>query len=84
MQHTVPRSRRQQSASIRLQHMMPRRRRQQPACSIPCGFTDAGLPVGAQLCGGKYDDARVLRAAHAYLAEHPARFPAVPDPAETA
>ena len=28
MQHTVPRSRRQQPASIRLQHMMPRRRRQ--------------------------------------------------------
>ncbi|ETX13593.1 amidase [Roseivivax halodurans JCM 10272] len=57
---------------------------QQPCCSVPCGFTDAGLPVGFQLCGGKYDDVRVLRAAHAYLAEHPARFPTVPDPAETA
>ncbi|SFD88636.1 amidase [Roseivivax sediminis] len=57
---------------------------QQPAASIPCGFTAEGLPVGFQLAGGKYDDRRVLRAAAAYLNAHPARFPTVPDPAETA
>ncbi|KAA9007031.1 amidase [Histidinibacterium aquaticum] len=57
---------------------------QQPACSVPCGFTDAGLPVGFQLAGGKYDDIRILRAAHAYIEAHPPRFPAVPDPAQTA
>ncbi|ETW11902.1 amidase [Roseivivax marinus] len=57
---------------------------QQPAASIPCGFTAEGLPVGLQLAGGKYDDRRVLRAAAAYLNAHPARFPTVPDPAETA
>ncbi|MWD26788.1 amidase [Aquicoccus sp. SCR17] len=57
---------------------------QQPAASVPCGFTDEGLPVGFQLAGGKHDDVRVLRAAHAYLQAHPPRFPTVPDPAETA
>ncbi|HET7315327.1 amidase [Salinisphaera sp.] len=54
----------------------------QPACSIPCGFTDAGLPVGFQLAGGKFDDVRVLRAANAYMDAHPARLPTVPDPAQ--
>ncbi len=55
---------------------------QQPAASIPCGFTDTGLPVGFQLAGGKFDDVRVLRAANAYMDAHPARFPTVPNPAE--
>ena len=55
---------------------------QQPAASVPCGFTDQGLPVGFQLAGGKFDDVRVLRACHAYMSAHPPRFPAVPDPAE--
>lgn len=57
---------------------------QQPAASIPCGLTDEGLPVGFQLAGGKHDDVRVLRAAHAFMAAHPPRFPTVPDPAEMA
>jgi aspartyl-tRNA(Asn)/glutamyl-tRNA(Gln) amidotransferase subunit A len=56
---------------------------QQPAASIPCGFTDAGLPVGFQLAGGKFDDIRVLRACNAYLDAHPARFPSAPNPIET-
>ncbi|MBZ9559120.1 MULTISPECIES: amidase [unclassified Modicisalibacter] len=55
---------------------------QQPAASIPCGFTASGLPVGFQLAGGKFDDVRVLRACHAYMEAHPARHPAVPDPAQ--
>ncbi|MEM8562899.1 MAG: amidase [Pseudomonadota bacterium] len=37
-----------------------------PAISLPCGFTDQGLPVGLQLAGRPFDDALVLRAAHAY------------------
>jgi aspartyl-tRNA(Asn)/glutamyl-tRNA(Gln) amidotransferase subunit A len=53
---------------------------QQPAASVPCGFTDDGLPVGFQLAGGKHDDARVLRACHAFMAAYPARFPDCPDP----
>lgn len=55
---------------------------QQPAASVPCGFTDAGLPVGFQLAGGKFDDIRVLRACHAFMEAHPVRFPSVPDPAQ--
>ncbi len=57
---------------------------QQPAASIPCGFTSRGLPVSAQIAGGKFDDVRVLRAAHAFLEAHPPRFPAIPDPSERA
>lgn len=45
---------------------------QQPAISIPCGFTAAGLPVGLQIVGRKYEDALVLAAAHAYQQAAPA------------
>ena len=38
---------------------------QQPAASVPCGFTEAGLPVGIQIVGRHGDDARVLLASHA-------------------
>ena len=37
-----------------------------PAISVPCGFTDEGLPIGLQLAGRWWDEAMVLRAAHAY------------------
>lgn len=53
---------------------------QQPAASVPCGFTDEGLPVGFQLAGGKHDDIRVLRVAHAFMEAYPARYPSVPNP----
>jgi aspartyl-tRNA(Asn)/glutamyl-tRNA(Gln) amidotransferase subunit A len=36
-----------------------------PAISLPCGFTD-GLPIGLQLVGRPFDEATVLRVAHAY------------------
>ncbi len=41
---------------------------QQPACSIPCGLTSDGRPVGLQIIGPRGDDARVLAAAAAYAA----------------
>jgi aspartyl-tRNA(Asn)/glutamyl-tRNA(Gln) amidotransferase subunit A len=39
---------------------------QQPACTIPCGRTRDGLPIGLQLVGPMFGDALVLRAARAY------------------
>ncbi|MDR5904991.1 amidase [Franzmannia qiaohouensis] len=57
---------------------------QQPAASVPCGFTDKGLPVGFQLAGGKFDDVRVLRACHAFMEQHPPRFPTMPNPIQQA
>jgi aspartyl-tRNA(Asn)/glutamyl-tRNA(Gln) amidotransferase subunit A len=44
---------------------------QQPACSIPCGFTADGLPVGLQIVGPKFGDDMVLRAARAYETANP-------------
>jgi aspartyl-tRNA(Asn)/glutamyl-tRNA(Gln) amidotransferase subunit A len=43
---------------------------QQPAASIPCGLTQAGLPVGLHIVGPKYADALVLRAARAFESVH--------------
>lgn len=40
-----------------------------PAISIPCGFTDDGLPVGLQLVGRHHGEAELLRAAAALEAE---------------
>lgn len=39
---------------------------QQPACSVPCGFTSDGLPVGLQIVAPSYREDLVLRAAHAF------------------
>ena len=38
----------------------------QPTISVPCGFTDEGMPIGMQLAGRQWQEATVLRAAHAY------------------
>ena len=37
-----------------------------PAVSVPCGFSADGLPLAFQIGGRAFDDAQVLRAAHAY------------------
>jgi aspartyl-tRNA(Asn)/glutamyl-tRNA(Gln) amidotransferase subunit A len=44
---------------------------QQPACTIPCGLTNDGLPIGLQLVGPMFADALVLRAARSYEQRHP-------------
>jgi amidase len=36
-----------------------------PAISVPCAFTDSGLPVGLQIVGRHNDDLGVLQLAHA-------------------
>ena len=42
-----------------------------PATSVPCGFTDAGLPVGLQIVGKRAADSLVLRAAAAFERARP-------------
>jgi aspartyl-tRNA(Asn)/glutamyl-tRNA(Gln) amidotransferase subunit A len=37
-----------------------------PALSVPCGFSDGGLPIGLQLVGRPFDERTVLRAGHTY------------------
>jgi aspartyl-tRNA(Asn)/glutamyl-tRNA(Gln) amidotransferase subunit A len=37
-----------------------------PAISIPCGFTEAGLPIGLQIIGPHWAEARILQVAHVY------------------
>jgi amidase len=37
-----------------------------PAISVPCGFTEEGLPVGVQIVGRHQDDLGVLQLAYAF------------------
>ncbi len=37
-----------------------------PAITVPCGFSEAGMPFGLQLAGKPFDELTVLRAAYAY------------------
>ncbi|MGH7353704.1 MAG: amidase [Candidatus Rokuibacteriota bacterium] len=48
-----------------------------PACSVPCGLTGQGLPIGMQFVGRPFDEATVLRAADAWqrLSDWHARRP---------
>jgi aspartyl-tRNA(Asn)/glutamyl-tRNA(Gln) amidotransferase subunit A len=48
-----------------------------PGLTVPCGFTPAGLPLGLQILGRPFDEARILRLASAYQAatDHHERAP---------
>ena len=37
-----------------------------PAISVPCGFTQSGLPLGLQLAGKPFEEETVIRAAYTY------------------
>ncbi|WP_342627112.1 amidase [Nguyenibacter vanlangensis] len=39
---------------------------EQPAAAINCGYTQAGLPIGLQIAGRRFDDIGVLRLARAW------------------
>jgi aspartyl-tRNA(Asn)/glutamyl-tRNA(Gln) amidotransferase subunit A len=41
-----------------------------PGLSLPCGFTRAGLPIGLQLMGRPFDEAKLLRIGRAFEREH--------------
>ena len=34
--------------------------------SVPCGFTQEGLPIGLQLIGGHFQEEKILRTAYAF------------------
>ena len=50
-----------------------------PAMSVPCGFTQAGLPIGLQLIGRPFEEQLLFQAAHGYEAVSPSlhRKPAI-------
>jgi aspartyl-tRNA(Asn)/glutamyl-tRNA(Gln) amidotransferase subunit A len=37
-----------------------------PTISVPCGFTNSGLPIGLQISGAPFAESTVLSLAHAY------------------
>jgi aspartyl-tRNA(Asn)/glutamyl-tRNA(Gln) amidotransferase subunit A len=53
-------------AMLRPRNTMPFNVLGLPAISVPCGFTEAGLPIGLQIAGHAFDEAGVLRVAEAY------------------
>ncbi len=48
---------------------------EQPAASINCGYTEAGLPIGLQIVGHRFDDLGVLQLSRWYEARRPAQRP---------
>ncbi|MFW6107342.1 MAG: Asp-tRNA(Asn)/Glu-tRNA(Gln) amidotransferase subunit GatA [bacterium] len=50
-----------------------------PGLSLPCGFTEAGLPIGLQLLGRPFDELGLLQVARAYerTTEHHRQRPAL-------
>lgn len=42
-----------------------------PGINVPCGFSSKGLPIGLQLIGKHFDEARLLNVAHAYQTAYP-------------
>ena len=42
-----------------------------PAASIPCGFSEDGLPIGLHVIGQVGDEASILQASHAFEVAHP-------------
>ncbi len=48
---------------------------EQPSASINCGWTQAGLPIGLQITGPRFDDLGVLQVAAAWERLRPAQRP---------
>ncbi|WP_373501980.1 Asp-tRNA(Asn)/Glu-tRNA(Gln) amidotransferase subunit GatA [Desulfococcus sp.] len=51
-----------------------------PGMSVPCGFSDEGLPIGLQIMGNHFDEETLLRVAYAFeqATEFHLRKPALP------
>jgi aspartyl-tRNA(Asn)/glutamyl-tRNA(Gln) amidotransferase subunit A len=41
-----------------------------PGLSVPCGFTRSGLPIGLQILGRHFEEARILQIGRAFEREH--------------
>lgn len=48
---------------------------EQPSASVPCGFSDDGLPIGLQITGHRHDDIGVLQICRAWEQMRPALPP---------
>ena len=44
-----------------------------PAITVPCGFSEAGLPIGLQFIGRPWEESNIFRIAHAYEGVSPSR-----------
>jgi aspartyl-tRNA(Asn)/glutamyl-tRNA(Gln) amidotransferase subunit A len=53
-------------AGARMRNAMPFNVTGLPAISVPCGFTDDGLPIGLQFVGRAFDEATLLRVADGF------------------
>ena len=62
---------------------LPYNMSEQPAASINCGYTAAGLPIGLQIVGHRFDDLGVLQVARAYERMRPAQRAWPQPPART-
>lgn len=62
---------------------LPYNMSEQPAASVNCGYTRAGLPIGLQIAGARFDDLGVLRLARAWERMRPAQR-AWPQPPKSA
>jgi aspartyl-tRNA(Asn)/glutamyl-tRNA(Gln) amidotransferase subunit A len=48
-----------------------------PAISVPCGFTQAGLPIGLQILSNRFGEGTLLRLAEAYVQAFPVSSPPI-------
>ncbi|WP_164670124.1 Asp-tRNA(Asn)/Glu-tRNA(Gln) amidotransferase subunit GatA [Virgibacillus doumboii] len=50
-----------------------------PGISVPCGFSEKGLPIGLQIIGKPFDESTVYRTAHAFeqATEHHTKRPQI-------
>ena len=51
---------------LHIGYTVPFNMSEQPASSINCGYTKAGLPIGLQIAGARFDDLGVLKASRAF------------------
>ncbi|MDH5538807.1 MAG: amidase family protein, partial [Rhizobacter sp.] len=61
---------------------LPYNMSEQPAASVNCGYTSAGMPIGLQIAGRRFDDLGVLQVARAWEQMRPPQRPWPQPPAQ--